>query len=85
MPIPHLTDHPEDGPFAEIFRSQHTVRTDDSRQRSALTPIYFQLKKGETSRFHRVASDAVWNLYRDCCTGPYRHPSSCVSCQPCWR
>jgi predicted cupin superfamily sugar epimerase len=59
-----LIDHPEGGRFREVFRSAKTVSTPDGNVRSALTHIYFSLKPGEVSRFHRVASDEVWNLYR---------------------
>jgi predicted cupin superfamily sugar epimerase len=60
----NLTAHPEGGRFREVHRSAAVVRTDDGRERSALTHIYFALAAGEVSRFHRVASDEVWNLYR---------------------
>ena len=29
----------------------------------ALTHIYFELRRGESSRLHRVSGDEVWNLY----------------------
>ncbi len=38
--------------------------TPDGATRSAITHIYFALRQGEVSRFHRVTSDEVWNLYR---------------------
>jgi predicted cupin superfamily sugar epimerase len=59
-----LTDHPEGGRFREVFRSDATVVTPSGAAKSALTHIYFALDDGEVSRFHRVASDEVWNLYR---------------------
>lgn len=63
QPVDLLT-HPEGGKFREVFRSPMRVMTDDGRARSALTHIYFSLGSGEVSRFHRVSSDEVWNLYR---------------------
>lgn len=57
-------DHPEGGRFAEVFKSAQTVVVADGRQRHALSHIYFSLKAGEVSRFHRVISDEVWSLYR---------------------
>jgi uncharacterized protein len=57
-----LSDHPEGGRFKEIYRSAAEV-VQDQRKRSALTHIYFSLNKNEVSRFHKVASDEVWNLY----------------------
>ncbi|HSH13552.1 MAG TPA: cupin domain-containing protein [Desulfurivibrionaceae bacterium] len=59
-----LIKHPEGGRFREVFRSGRTVTSSDGATRAALTHIYFALKPGEVSRFHRVASDEVWNLYR---------------------
>lgn len=60
----NLIEHPEGGSFREIFRSTDQIRTKDDRVRSALTHIYFSLKPGELSRFHRIASDEIWNLYQ---------------------
>jgi uncharacterized protein len=59
-----LKEHPEGGRFCEVFRSAKTVSIHNGINRSALTHIYFSLKPGEVSRFHRVASDEVWNLYQ---------------------
>ena len=56
--------HPEGGRFCEVFRSARTVTTESGDTRSTLTHIYFSLKPGEVSRFHKVASDEVWNLYQ---------------------
>ena len=47
-----------------MFRSRASVTNPDGQMRSALTHIYFSLSKGEVSRFHRVRSDEVWNLYK---------------------
>lgn len=57
-----LTEHPEGGRFKEVFRSKVSVQ-EGSRRRDALTHIYFSLNPDEASRFHRVESDEVWNLY----------------------
>jgi uncharacterized protein len=54
-----LAPHPEGGHFAEVFRSPHTQLTERGT-RVALTSIYFLLRAGEVSRWHRVASDEVW-------------------------
>ncbi len=59
-----LIEHPEGGRFREVFRSTKMVFTRDGTTRSAVTHIYFSLKPGEVSRFHRVASDEIWNLYQ---------------------
>ena len=57
-----LIKHPEGGRFKEVYRSRDSV-TQGGRKRDALTHIYFSLKKHEVSRFHKVGSDEVWNLY----------------------
>ena len=59
----NLTEHLEGGRFAEIFKSNCKVVTSDGKKRSALTHIYFSLNPGEVSKFHKVASDEIWNLY----------------------
>lgn len=59
-----LAEHPEGGRFVEIYRSSQPVQKQSGEQRSALTHIYFSLGPGEISRFHRVESDEVWNLYQ---------------------
>ena len=59
-----LIDHPEGGRFREVFRSAESVVGSNGVTRCALTHIYFSLNPGEVSRFHKVASDEVWNLYR---------------------
>ena len=63
MKVDKLLEHPEGGRFREVYRSTDQVRADDGRLRSALTHIYFELNAGEVSRFHKVESDEVWNLY----------------------
>jgi len=60
----NLIDHPEGGRFLEVFRSAKTVTLPDGSARSTLTHIYFSLDAGEVSRFHKVTSDEVWNLYQ---------------------
>jgi len=56
-----LQPHPEGGYYREIHRSTLGVHADDRRPaRSALTVIYFLLDAAGQSRWHRVASDEVW-------------------------
>jgi predicted cupin superfamily sugar epimerase len=59
-----LTPHPEGGYFREVYRSNARTQPLDGRSvRSAVTTIYFLLRAGEASRWHRVASDEVWHFY----------------------
>lgn len=80
----NLIKHPEGGRFREVFRSAKTVTTQNGAIKSAVTHIYFSLKPGEVSRFHKVASDEIWNLYQG--TGLYLYtwdgtntPPKCIT------
>lgn len=56
-----LVPHPEGGHYREVHRANGRVHPGDGRsERSALTVIYFLLTTGDVSRWHRVASDEVW-------------------------
>jgi predicted cupin superfamily sugar epimerase len=59
-----LQPHPEGGFYREIFRSRTPVTPTDGRgERASLTTIHFLLTSETVSRWHRVSSDEVWNLY----------------------
>jgi len=59
-----LAPHPEGGHYREIYRSVLTVTPADGRgSRNALTTIYFLLRSGDLSRWHRVRSEEVWHYY----------------------
>ncbi|HKY18947.1 MAG TPA: cupin domain-containing protein [Rhizomicrobium sp.] len=51
-----LKPHPEGGYFRETFR--------DGEGRGHSSAIYFLLKAGEISRWHRVDAAEVWHFYR---------------------
>jgi len=53
-----LKPHPEGGYFRETFRD------DGGEGRAHSTAIYFLLKAGEVSRWHRVDAAEVWHFYR---------------------
>jgi len=53
-----LAPHPEGGHFRETFRDAETL---DGR--SCGTAIYFLLKAGEVSRWHRVDAAETWHWY----------------------
>ena len=55
-----LKPHPEGGHFRQTFRDPRTV----DGARAASTAIYFLLKAGEVSRWHRVDAAEVWHFYR---------------------
>ena len=53
-----LSPHPEGGYFRETFRDSTEAG------RSPSTAIYFLLRGGEVSRWHRVDAAEVWHFYR---------------------
>lgn len=52
----NLQPHPEGGHFRETFR--------DAGGRAHSTAIYFLLRAGEISHWHRVDAAEVWHWYR---------------------
>jgi predicted cupin superfamily sugar epimerase len=59
-----LAPHPEGGFFRETFRADPLPFALPERGvRSASTAIYFLLRRGDFSAFHRVRSDEVWHHY----------------------
>jgi predicted cupin superfamily sugar epimerase len=58
-----LRPHPEGGWYAETYRHAATTRT-PAGMRSLGTAIYFLLLPGESSAWHRVASDELWFHHR---------------------
>jgi predicted cupin superfamily sugar epimerase len=54
-----LTPHPEGGHYRETFRDAATL----GGTRAASTAIYFLLRKGERSRWHRVDAAEAWHFY----------------------
>jgi predicted cupin superfamily sugar epimerase len=55
-----LSPHPEGGWFRQTWASPVTVTLPDGRERPTATLIYFLLPAGESSAWHRVASDEIW-------------------------
>jgi hypothetical protein len=53
-----LKPHPEGGHYRETFRDSRTVAG-----RAASTSIYFLLKRGERSHWHRVDAVEIWHYY----------------------
>lgn len=59
-----LLPHPEGGHFRETYRSRERVtRASDDATRSAATAIYYLLRGGERSTWHRIRSDEMWHFY----------------------
>jgi predicted cupin superfamily sugar epimerase len=53
-----LTPHPEGGHFRETFRDPATMNG-----RAVSTAIYFLLKRGERSHWHRVDAAEAWHFH----------------------
>ena len=53
-----MQPHPEGGHFVETFRDRPPTG-----ERGAVTAIYFLLKSGEVSHWHRVDAVEIWNWY----------------------
>lgn len=51
-----LVPHPEGGAFRETWRARRAA----GEERDLATAIAFMLRRGERSRWHRVASDELW-------------------------
>ena len=69
-----LVPHPEGGYFREVYRSDESLAASAlpvrfGGRRAFSTSIYFLLKSGEPSRFHRLRSDELWHFYAG---GPLR-------------
>ena len=55
-----LQPHPEGGWYRQTWVSPETVTLPDGRTRATATLIHFLLTSGDSSAWHRVASDEVW-------------------------
>jgi predicted cupin superfamily sugar epimerase len=55
-----LVPHPEGGWYRQTWASPVTVTLPDGRVRPTATMIHFLLPAGESSAWHRVASDELW-------------------------
>src|SRR5258705_770144 len=53
-----LKPHPEGGPYRETFRDERQIEG-----RSVSTAIYFLLRAGEVSRWHRVDAVEIWHWH----------------------
>ena len=53
-----LKPHPEGGHYREIFRAPA-----ENSKRSEITAIYYLLRAGETSAWHRIDAVEIWHYY----------------------
>ncbi|MBN2358837.1 MAG: cupin domain-containing protein [Deltaproteobacteria bacterium] len=60
-----LAPHPEGGWYREVYRARRRVETTpQAPRRCAVTQIYYLLRGGEHSRWHRIDADEVWHFYQ---------------------
>lgn len=64
----HLLPHPEGGLYRETYRAglileAYCTPTPIAGPRNASTAIYFLLRAGDFSAFHRIQSDELWHFY----------------------
>ena len=57
-----LAPHPEGGHFKEVFRDD-AAPCEGGAPRAHSTAIYYLLKAGERSHWHRVDASEVWHFY----------------------
>ena len=57
----NLTAHPEGGFYSETYRSEIEL---PGMERQIMTTIYFLLRSGEVSKFHRIKSDELWFFHQ---------------------
>lgn len=60
-----MTAHTEGGYFKELYKNNYSISVKElapgcERERSLSSTIYYLLKSGQVSRFHRLLSDEVW-------------------------
>jgi len=63
-----LIKHPEGGWYKEVYKSDEIIKKEHlperfGGERRHSTSIYFLLKCGECSAFHRIKSDELWHFY----------------------
>ena len=63
-----LEPHPEGGWYRQTWASPESVTLPDGRVRPTATLIHFLLPAGDSSAWHRVASDEVWLAHQGAVT-----------------
>ncbi len=63
-----MSEHPEGGYFVETYRSrqiilENSLPSEYDGDRNYSTAIYFLLKSGQISKFHRLKSEEIWHFY----------------------
>lgn len=64
----NLKKHVEGGYYNEIYRSQNIIKQENlpiktKSDRCFVTSIYYLLKSGQKSLFHKIKSDEVWHFF----------------------
>lgn len=56
----NLIPHVEGGFYKETVLSEELIKNIDNKEKKLFSSIYFLLKTGEVSHFHRLKSDEMW-------------------------
>lgn len=56
----NLIPHVEGGFYKETVLSEELIKNTDNKEKKLFSSIYFLLKTGEVSHFHRLKSDEMW-------------------------
>lgn len=56
----NLSPHPEGGFYKRTYASDHTILNEKKEERHVCTAIYYLLRDGGKSLFHRIRSDELW-------------------------
>ncbi|MGL5615765.1 MAG: cupin domain-containing protein [Sarcina sp.] len=56
----NLTAHVEGGFYKETILSKEQIKRENGDEKDLFSSIYFLLKTGEVSHFHRLKSDEMW-------------------------
>ncbi len=64
----NLAEHPEGGCFAPVFRASEQIGADGlpdrfTGNRAIVSSIYYLLKRGRFSAFHRLKSIEIWSFF----------------------
>jgi uncharacterized protein len=74
-----LEPHPEGGWYRQTWAATETVTLPDGRVRPTATLIHFLLPAGDSSAWHRVASDELWLAHTGTVTLEYGGPGAAPS------
>lgn len=61
----NMITHPEGGYYTSMYRSMQNISF-RNKERQLYSSIYYLLKSGQKSCFHRLQNDEIWHFYDGC-------------------